>query len=75
MRDLTANYAALAGILFFVGRLQVFPSLADAFLAGLLASGTVAVALVALDTVLHRAPEAPAQSVTPEPLPPQRPEA
>lgn len=61
MRDLTANYAALAGILFFVGRLQVFPSLGDAFVAGLLASVTVAVALFGYDAVAQRlAAEPPA---------------
>lgn len=81
MRDLTANYAALIGILFFVGRLQVFPSLGDAFVAGLLASVTVAVALIGLDTVLRRSseaepnPAAPAQPVAPDPLPHPRREA
>lgn len=80
MRDLTANYALLAGMLFFVGRLQVFPSLGDAFIAGLLASVTVAVALVAYDTLAQRVPEADASSpatppVTPESLPHPRREA
>lgn len=74
MRDLTANYAALAGILLFVGRLQVFPSLGDAFLAGLLASVTVAVALLGFDAVLHRARTAESQP-TGEPLPHQHPDA
>lgn len=77
MRDLTANYAALAGILFFVGRLQVFPSLGDAFIAGLLASVTVAVTLLAADTLLHREPKAaaPTRPLASEPLPPHHPEA
>lgn len=77
MRDLTANYAALAGILFFVGRLQVFPSLGDAFLAGLLASVTVAVALIAADALLHREPKAAssARPLASRPLPPHHPEA
>lgn len=77
MRDLTANYAALAGILFFVGRLQVFPSLGEAFLAGLLAGVTVAVALIGADTLFHREPKATtsARSLASKPLPPQHPEA
>ncbi len=76
MRDLTTNYAVLAGILFFVGRLQVFPSLGAAFIAGLLASITVAVALVAFDTVAQRASRTEAPSpVASEPLPHQRHEA
>ena len=79
MRDLTVNYAVLAGILFFVGRLQVFPSLGDAFLAGLLATATVAIALVGYDTFMHRASETEAQApphpVASEPLPHQRHEA
>ncbi len=52
MRDFFAHYALLAGILFFVGRLHVFPSLVEAFVAGLLATGTVAIALLAFDAVL-----------------------
>lgn len=76
MRDLTANYALLAGLLFFVGRLQVFPSLGDAFVAGLLASGTVAIALLGLDTVLYRPRSSAAGSQpTGEPLPHQHPDA
>lgn len=67
MRDLTLNYAVLAGILLFVGRLQVFPSLGDAFIAGLLATATVAVALLAFDTLVHRATEQ--ESTTPAPMP------
>ena len=49
MRDFFAHYALLAGILFFVGRLHVFPSLGDAFLAGLLAVATATVVLKAVD--------------------------
>lgn len=52
MRDFFAHYALLAGILFFVGRLHVFPSLVDAFTAGLLATATVAISLLAIDAVL-----------------------
>lgn len=70
MRDLFAHYALLAGILFFVGRLHVFASLGDAFVAGLLATATVGIALLAYDRVAgtstedapalhHAAPEAP----------------
>ena len=66
MRDLTLNYAVIAGILLFVGRLQVFPSLGDAFIAGLLATATVAVALVAFDTLVHRVAEE--DSTTPAPI-------
>lgn len=69
MRDLYAHYALLAGILFFVGRLHVFASLMDALVAGLLATATVSIALLAYDAVLgtsadakapalHHAPEA-----------------
>ncbi|MEP0547844.1 MAG: hypothetical protein ABJF88_12995 [Rhodothermales bacterium] len=63
MRDFFAHYALLAGILFFVGRLHVFASLTDAFVAGLLATATVAVALLAVDAVLGSvaAAEAPAR--------------
>lgn len=84
MRDLTANYVVLAGLLMFVGRLQVFPSLGDAFLAGLLASLTVAVALLGYDTVVQRLARTQAlaehdaestTSVPSEPLPHQRPDA
>ncbi len=55
MRDFFCHYAILAGILFFVGRLHVFPSLGDAFVAGLLATATAAVALLAFDAVLGHA--------------------
>lgn len=55
MRDFFAHYALLAGILFFVGRLHVFPSLGDAFVAGLLATATVAVVLMAFDALLGTA--------------------
>lgn len=72
MRDLTPNFVALAGILFFVGRLQVFPSLGDAFVAGLLASLTVAVALLGYDTLAQRQHPA-AEPSTGEPL--QHPDA
>jgi hypothetical protein len=58
MRDFFAHYALLAGILFFVGRLHVFPSLGDAFLAGLLAVATATVVLKAVDAV-RGATEAP----------------
>jgi len=59
MRDFFAHYALLAGILFFVGRLHVFPSLGDAFVAGLLAVATAAVVLKAFDATLG-ATETPA---------------
>ncbi len=52
MRDFLCHYAVLAGILLFVGRLHVFPSLGDAFVAGLLATATAAVALLVLDRAL-----------------------
>lgn len=57
MRDFFLHYAILTGILFFVGRLHVFPSLADAFVAGLLATATVAVVLLAGDRLLGTAPD------------------
>jgi hypothetical protein len=57
MRDFFAHYALLAGILFFVGRLHVFASLTDAFVAGLLATATVAIALLAYDTILGSSSE------------------
>lgn len=60
MRDLFAHYALLAGILFFVGRLHVFASLADAFVAGLLATATVGVALLAYDRLAGTEADAPA---------------
>ena len=76
MRDLTLNYAVLAGILLFVGRLQVFPSLGEAFIAGLLATATVAVALIAYNTLAHRATEQePSTPLPSDPLPHQRHEA
>lgn len=59
MRDFFAHYALLAGILFFVGRLHVFPSLGDAFVAGLLATATAAIVLSAFDA-LTATTEAPA---------------
>ncbi len=59
MRDFFAHYALLAGILFFVGRLHVFASLSDAFVAGLLATATVSIALLAYDAVFPHAAEAP----------------
>lgn len=59
MRDFFAHYALLAGILFFVGRLHVFPSLGDAFVAGLLATATAAIVLRAFDA-LTGTTEAPA---------------
>ena len=59
MRDFFAHYALLAGILFFVGRLHVFPSLGDAFVAGLLATATAAIVLSAFDALTGTA-EAPA---------------
>jgi hypothetical protein len=52
MRDFFAHYALLAGILFFVGRLHVFASLTDALVAGLLATATVSIALLAVDAML-----------------------
>ena len=55
MRDFFAHYALLAGILFFVGRLHVFPSLTDAFVAGLLATATAAIVLLACDALLGAA--------------------
>ncbi len=66
MRDFFLHYAVLTGILFFVGRLHVFPSLADALVAGLLATATVAVVLLALDRALGAAPELP-QATQPTP--------
>lgn len=57
MRDFFAHFAVLAGILFFVGRLQVFPSLVDAFVAGLLATATAAIVLLACDSLLQAADE------------------
>lgn len=70
MRDFFAHYALLAGILFFVGRLHVFPSLTDAFVAGLLATATVSIVLLAYDAVIgSSAPVAPApvRQSAPEP--------
>jgi hypothetical protein len=61
MRDFFAHYALLVGILFFVGRLHVFPSLGDAFVAGLLATATAAIVLRVFDALTS-----PAQ--TPAPL-------
>ena len=63
MRDFFAHYALLAGILFFVGRLHVFASLLDAFVAGLLATATVAIALLAYDAALRHAADAEASPV------------
>jgi hypothetical protein len=57
MRDFFAHIAVLAGILFFVGRLHVFPSLVDAFVAGLLATATAAIVLLACDTLMQAADE------------------
>lgn len=57
MRDFFAHFAVLAGILFFVGRLHVFPSLADAFVAGLLATATAAIVLLACDALMRAADE------------------
>lgn len=59
MRDFFAHYALLAGILLFVGRLHVFPSLGDAFVAGLLATATAAIVLLAVDALTGSA-ETPA---------------
>ncbi len=67
MRDFFLHYAVLTGILFFVGRLHVFPSLAEAFLAGVLATATVAAALSALDRLgaTPKFPHAPPAEASP----------
>lgn len=69
MRDFLHHYAALTGILFFVGRLHVFPSLADAFVAGLLATATAAIVLLAFDRMRSAAPELSQPSTAEAPSP------